>query len=71
MINFSPYIQYSFQLKIQLWENLHNLCKNIQDGRHLVRNEVSLQDMLKKKLLLQIQANCMPKLAENKQMTNF
>ena len=45
--------------------------QKIQDGRHLVQNEVSLQDMLKKKLLLKIQANCMPNLPENKQMTNF
>ena len=52
MINFSPYIQYSFQKKIQLWENLHNLCTKIQDGRHVLQNEVSLQDMLKEKLLL-------------------
>ena len=45
--------------------------QKIQDGRHLVQNEVSLQDMLKKKLLLKIQANCMPNWPENKQMTNF
>ena len=32
--------------------------QKIQDGRHWVQNEVSLQDMLKKKLLLKIQANC-------------
>ena len=68
MINFSPYIQYSFQKKIQLWENVHNLCKQIQDGRHVVQNEVSLQDMLKEKLF---QANCTPNFPENKQMNNF
>ena len=42
----------------------------IQDGRHLVQNEVSLQDKLKEKLLLWIQANCMPDFPENKQMNN-
>ena len=45
--------------------------QKIQDGRHLVQNEVSLPDMLKEKLLLYIQANCMPNFPENKQMNNF
>ena len=44
---------------------------NIQDGRHLVQNEVSLRDMLKEQLLLQIQANWMPSFPENKQMNYF
>ena len=46
MINFSPYIQYSLQKKF----NCEKICTKIQDGRHLVQNEVSLQDMLKEKL---------------------
>ena len=45
--------------------------QKIQDGRHLVQNIVSLPDMLKEKLLLYIQANCMPNFPENKQMNNF
>ena len=45
--------------------------QKIQDGRHLVQNIVSLPDMLKEKLLLCIQANCMPNFPENKQMNNF
>ena len=47
---------------------MHNLCKKIQDRRHVVQNEVSLKDMLKEKLF---QANCMPNFPENKQMNNF
>ena len=47
---------------------MHNLCKKIQDRRHVVQNEVSLKDMLKEKLF---QANCMPNFPENKQMYNF
>ena len=45
--------------------------QKIQDGRHLVQNIVSLPDTLKEKLLLYIQANCMPNFPENKQMNNF
>ena len=45
--------------------------QKIQDGCHLLQNKVSLQDMLKEKLLLQIQANGMPNLPEYKQMTNL
>ena len=45
--------------------------QKIQGERHLVQNIVSLPDMLKEKLLLYIQANCMPNFPENKQMNNF
>ena len=42
--------------------------QKIQEGRHVLQNEVSLQEMLKEKLF---QANCMPNFPENKQMNNF
>ena len=50
---------------------MHNLCKKIQDGRHLAHNKVSLQEMLKMNLLLYFQANCKPNFPEKKQIFNF
>ena len=52
-------------------KNLHNLCKKIQDGSHLVQNKVSLQGMLKMNLLLYFQSNCKPDFPEKKQIHNF
>ena len=45
--------------------------QKIQDGRHLVQNKVSLQEMLKMNLLLYFQANCKPNFPEKKQIHNF
>ena len=50
---------------------MHNVCKKIQDGRHLVQNKVSLEDILKMNLLLYFQANCNPNFPEKKQIYNF
>ena len=52
-------------------KNLHNLCKKIKDGGHLVQNKVFLQGMLKMNLLLYFQANCRPNFPEKKQIHNF